>query len=345
MMLMRTLIAAMVLLQAQDGRRITVDHSGSFPDAVQALVTASEARLRVRDGVDPKPVVLKLSKATFFEALDTLCRAHGKVRYFEAPRGPDEGQIELSPNDWIEYPSSYSEDFKVIVSEMAGFAGDTSVASTRFTRVYLSVWGPPWLRLQDDQVAKTMWTVEEARDAAGQDVLPPAGDPEPPQAIDLLYSSRFYSGNAVSKTLRLKPFDLDRGLQSLKGYVRVSVAPTKEVEIPFEPGKSAETPAGTLTVESLSEPLKTRFGPLYKAKVSLKPAKGIVNLRGALETRFRCAGAEFENKVYPLTFPRDGWSFEMAVRTNDAPPSAVRLITREPARRITVPFEFKNLRF
>ena len=154
---MRFLAVAMLLLQAQDGGRITLDRNGTVEEAAQALSKASGATIRVLDGVDPKPFACRVAKATFFEALDALCRAHGNIRYFEAPKGPDEGQIELRPGTWIDFPSCYSEDFKVVISEMAGFTGTTSVGNTRWNRVMMSLWGPPWIRVQDDQTAKTMW--------------------------------------------------------------------------------------------------------------------------------------------------------------------------------------------
>lgn len=336
---------ALLLLLAQEGGRITLDRTGSVEEAGQDLSNASGAVIRVLEGADPKTFTVRASKAGFFEALDAVCRAHGKVRYFDARRGPDEGQIDLRPADWVEYPSVYAGDFKILVSELAEFNGSTTLGKTRFSRVFLTVFGPPWQRIQDDGPIKPYWTLDEALDAQGGDVRPPLGDPEPPQAVELVYHSRFLRGNVISKPFRLRAFDPDQGLRSLKGGIRVSVSATKEVEVPLTAGTTVESPAGTLTVDAVREADRTPRWTIWRASLTLKPAKGVKGLRQAFEGRFRCTGEDLEGRIWALNLPKEGWSFEVLIGGPPALPSAIRLMAREGDRRIDLPFEFKNVRF
>jgi hypothetical protein len=342
---MRTLLLLLLLCPPQDNGRINLDRTGTIEEAAQDLAAASGTSIRVLEGVDPKAFTTRVTKVGFFEALDAICRAHGKASYLVAPRGPEEGQIDIRPVNWLEYPSCYVQDFKVFVSEMAGFSGANSVGSARWNRVFVTVCGPPWMRVQDDGPIKSYWTIDEALDADGRDVRPPVGDPEPAQCIDLVYSPKYHRGNVASRAFRLKPFDVDRGLQVLKGGIRLSVSGTEEVTLPLIAGKTVETPAGTLTVDAVREPEKTPRLTTWRASLTLKPAKGVKGLRQAFENRFRCDGADVDGRLFALSFPRDGWSFEVVIRGASALPASVRLMAREGDRRIDVPFEFKNVRF
>lgn len=342
---MRILALLLLLAPAQDTTLITIDRTGTMEEAAQALSAASGASLKVHEEVDPKAFAVRATKVGFFEALDAVCRAHGKARYFDPPKGPDEGTFEIRPGAWIDYPSVYVDDFKVVVTDLAAFTGTVTAGSTRWNRVFVTVFGPPWLRLQDDPTFKPYWTLDDARDSDGNDVQTPAGETGPPQAVDLLYYPRFNKGNVVSKVFRMKPFDPDKGLQVLKGNVQVTVAHTKEVKVPLTAGNTVDTPAGTLTVDAIGEPENAPVGKTWRVKLSLKPAKGVRTLRQAFEGRYRAEGAEFEGRVFILTFPKDGFSFDVVIRRATALPPSVQLMARDGDRRVSVPFEFKNLRF
>jgi len=342
---MRTLALLLLFLPAQEPGRISLDRNGTIEEAMQALSSASGASIRVTSEVDAKAFPVQVRDARFFEALDAVCRAHGQARYLDAPKGPDEGSLEIRPGAWIEYPSCYEAEYKVIVSELAGFTSATATSNERWGRVFLAVFGPPWVRVRDDEGAKAQWTLDEALDANGVDLKIPPRDPDPIQRVDMVYHSTYWKANVVSRAFRLKPFDPDRGLRSLKGSAQFFVTNSKEITLPLAEGKTVETPVGTLTVDAVREPEQTPQGTLQRVAISLKPSKGIKTLRDALDGRFRCEGKDFENRVYTLTLPREGLSFEAVIRRAAAPPPAIRLIVRDGIRYVRVPFSFKDVRF
>lgn len=344
---MRTLaLTSLLLLGPQESGTVTLDQTGSLEEVVQALAEASGAPLRVSPEVDSKKEFsIRVKGAGFFEALDTVCRAHGKVTYLEPPKAPDEGQIELRPGAWTEFPSSYSKDFKVIVSEMVGFTSATLAGNEKWNRVCLCLLGPPWLNVREVRGTKSHWEIDEALDAQGNDVRAPVGGPEPAPRVDFVWHASVTKGNVVPRVFRLRAFDTDRGLRSLKGSAEVTVNTTKEVDLALAVGTTAETSVGTFAIESVKEIDPTPLGSYWKIGVSLKAAAGLKNLAQALEPRFRCGGKGLERSVFTVTFPREGWTFTATVRRTASAPQSLRLLVREGENRVQVPFEFKNVRF
>ena len=334
-----------LLAAAQDPPRVSLDRTGSLADLAQAFSEATGTPVVIDENVklDPKPLTIKVADVTFFEALDALCRAHGNIRSAAPPYGAEEGGVTLRPGPWADYPSVYTPDAKVIVSEYAAFNAVTSAGSQRFGRVYLSVLGAPWLRVQTGPGAKPTWTLDQALDADGKDLLVPPRDPEPAQTVDLIYSPRFWKGNSTSRVFRLRAFDPDRGLQVLKGSVSLSVSATKEVEIPLAVGKSVDTPVGKLGVDAVREPDATAAFPTWRVAFTLKEPKPGTSLRQAFEGRFRCDA--LPGRVYLLTLPKDGVSFEAVIRGPQNLPPSLKIMVRDGDRRTEIPFEFKNVRF
>ena len=164
---MSPLLVLLALAAAQEPGRINIERTGTLDEIAEDLKARSGATFRVDEKVDRKSFAVKVEGAGFFEALDAVCRAHGAARYLNHPTGPEEGKIDLLPGLWVEYPSSYFGDFKVIVSELTEHKAELPVGSKRWARVYLVLLGPPWLSVKDSTIPKSNWTLEEAKDADG----------------------------------------------------------------------------------------------------------------------------------------------------------------------------------
>lgn len=338
--MVRILLLVFLLAPAQEPARIRLEHQGTLSEAAESLSAATGATIKVLDGVDPKAFGVKVESAGFFEALDAVCRAHGGVSYIQGSVAPYEGQVELKPVPWKEYPSSYWQDFKVVVTEVAGFTSAVSSGPERWNRVYFSLLGPPWLAVRERTRAASWWDIDEALDADGNDVRG-SDNSEPGQRVDLVFHGSLTKGNLISRVCRFKPFDVDKGLKSLKGSVQLTAEIPKEVEVPLAAGKTAETPAGTVTVDSVQE-----FEPqAWRITLTLKPGDKIRTLGQAFDSRHRYTGKGFDNRVYIATLPREGWTFSYVLRRQPAAPESIRLLARTGEQKIKVPFAFKDVRF
>jgi len=336
----RILLAVLLLAPAQEPEKIRLDHQGTLTEAAESLSTATDATIKVLDDVDPKSFAVKIDNAGFFEALDAVCRAHGAVAYIQGSVAPYEGQVELRPAPWKEYPSSYWQDFKVVVTEVAGFTSAVSSGPERWTRVYFSLLGPPWLAVRERTRAASWWDIDEALDADGNDVRA-AANSEPAQRVDFVFHGSLTKGNLISRVCRFKAFDVDKGLKSLKGSVQLTAEIPKEIEVPLAAGKTVETPAGTVTVDSIQE-----FEPqAWRITLTLTPADKIRSLGQAFDSRHRFTGKGFDNRVYTATLPRDGWTFSYVLRRVPVAPESLRLLARTGEQKIKVPFAFKDVRF
>ncbi len=330
------------LAAAQEPGRITIDRTGTIDEFVEELRAASGAEFRVDGAVPKTPFAVKISGAAFYEALDAVCRAHGGACYLRAPMGPVEGKVDLFAGQFLDVPGCYVGDLKVLVSEFTEHTAELPVGPRHWCRASVLVLGPPWLRVASANNAKAVWSLEEAKDADGKDVLPPANEGEPDHRLDLAYSPTVWKGNLVHKTFRLHPFDLDRGLSSLKGKVQLTVGDAKEIAIPFDEGKTVDTPVGTISVDSIRE-VKGRTASVYHIGLTLRPAEGIKTLKQAIEARYRVDGEGRENLHWTLTLPNSGMSFTGSVR--EPKPEKIRIVVHQGERRLDVPFEFKAVKF
>jgi hypothetical protein len=338
---MLTWAIALSLVTAQ----VTLDRSGTIDDAVQALTDASGATFKVLEGVDRKEFSVKVAGASFFEALDAVCRAHGKVGYLASFKAPDEGPIELKPLAWVEYPSAYVQDYKVLLTEFAGFTSAVTGSSQQWARVGLVVLGPPWLNIRPARGDRSRWEIDEAFDQDGKDLRPGTADPEPAQRVDFVWHAAITKGNVVQRVVRLKPFDVDKGLKSLKGSAEFTANLTQEVVVPLEVGKTLETPVGTVAVDAVQELDPTPQGSSWKITMSLKAAPGVRTLATAFDPRHRFGGQGLEPHVHLLGLPRDGWTFTAAIARSPIRPESVKILVRLGENKVKVPFAFKDVRF
>lgn len=337
-------LLVLLLFPGQEAGLVTIDRQGSIGHVLQDLRAQTGVSIHTDDAVDPKAIAVNLSKLGFYEALDAICRVHGNVMYSSAPSGPDVDRLELKPAPWIEFPSVYTSAFKVLISEMAGFTAVQAERKQDWARVYLVAFGPPWIRIHEEAGARADWTIDEVKDADGKDLLLPKNLQERDQRLDILWHGRYYEGNVTREIVQLRAFDLDRGLQILRGRLRLTVADTKEIEIPVEAGKSVETSAGTITVESVKEHDKTERGVTWRVAMSLKPKGDAVPLRQVLENRFRSEPDPDRGPWQDLELPKTGAAFESVVRNAAKRPTSVKLYVREGERRLLVPFTFKDVR-
>jgi hypothetical protein len=339
---MLSLLIWTTLAAVQEPGRIAIDRTGTIDELVEELIAASGAAIRIDNAVDKRAFAVKVSGATFYEALDAICRAHGGACYLHSPIGPVEGKVDLVAGKFLDVPSCYVGDLKVIIPEFTEHTAELPVGPKHWCRASVLVLGPPWLRVASANNAKAVWTLEEARDADGKDVLPSPTEGEPDHRLDLAYGPTVWKGNLVYRTFRLHPFDLDRGLSILKGKVQLTVGDAKEIAIPFEEGKTIDTPVGTISVDSIRE-AKDKIAPVYHMGLTLQPVAGIKNLKQAIETRYRVDGEGRENLHWMLDLPNAGMSFTGSVRAPK--PGTIRIVVHQGERRLDVPFEFKAVKF
>jgi hypothetical protein len=131
-------------------------------------------------------------------------------------------------------------------------------------------------------------------------------------------------------------------LSSLKGKIQLVVGEAKEIAIPFEEGKTIDSPAGTISVDSIRE-VKEKIAPVYHFGLTLRPAAGIKSLKQAIQTRYRVDGEGRENLHWLLELPNSGMSFSGSIRAPK--PETIRIVVHQGERRLDIPFEFKAVKF
>src|SRR5262245_45105616 len=153
--------------------KATVKESGDFRLLVKELELKFGGRIRFTGKIASKDVSVSVADASFYEALDALCRAHQEATYYEpdvddwTPRE----QSPIRPGTWVDYPSCYSGHFKVAVVALAREARSGPDGDAQRAMASLVLFAPPWLSVTWPSGARTDWTVEEAKDSGGRDVL------------------------------------------------------------------------------------------------------------------------------------------------------------------------------
>src|SRR5579864_8202092 len=101
---MQIVALLLALAATQEPGRITIDRTGTIDEIVEDLTVASGAAIRVDNAVGKTPFAVKVSGATFYEALDAICRAHGGACYLHSPIGPVEGKVDLVAGKFLDVP-------------------------------------------------------------------------------------------------------------------------------------------------------------------------------------------------------------------------------------------------
>jgi len=143
---------------------------------------------------------------------------------------------------------------------------------------------------------------------------------------------------------RLKDFDLDKGLKSLSGSVKLTVANTEVVRIAVEAGQSAAVPGGRLTVDSVTEQGKDEQGTVMHIALTVTPdaeAKNrIKSLDSLFERNMRCEGSTSGWRY--LDLESRGLSFEIETEPLKRAPAWVELRARIAERVVDIPFQFTD---
>ncbi|HEU4334286.1 MAG TPA: hypothetical protein VFT32_07300, partial [Candidatus Eisenbacteria bacterium] len=200
----------------KDPPKVTYEDTGDFRLLVLDLERRFQGRVRFGKGIPSKNVSISVRDAGYFEALDALCRAHKEATYYGGdPEFSRKEPLTASRGEWIEYPAVYSGHFKLALVSMMRTAVSKPEGEVHRVDAGLVLFGPPWLSLSWIAGTHVDWSIKEARDAAGRAILEEAGDRHwyedhagTDPAVDL-------GGNVSAHTVRLRNFDLDKGIKTL----------------------------------------------------------------------------------------------------------------------------------
>ncbi len=346
---MRFIALALVIALApvQDPSRITLDRTAKFSEFCASFEKAAGGKIAADDEVEDKEIKLSLKDASFFEAVDALCRAHGSASYVDLSDsfGSDGLELRIKPLPWVEYPSAYPGRFKVAAIAMARFTCRQDAGDRQWTRLHLLVFGPPGIPIDHSSGATCEWTMAKALDADGKDVL--LGEKEAPSEpmVDIC-STPYVEGNVDGYAAVLKPFDLDRGLKVAAGTLKLTTADPVDLRVPLEVGKEVEMPGGTITVDAVREhEKKGARGATWRIHLTLKPKAKAASIGALLEQRVRCGVDKDDSGWRYQSYPPSGMTFEVQAGPLANAPTWVRLRVRTNPRTIDVPFELKDIVF
>jgi len=292
--------------------RITWEETDYLGLLAKELELKTAGRIRLGKGIERKEVKVAVRDAGFYEVLDALCRAHKEVTYFiEDDVQPGTEQLTISPGRWIEYPASYHGHFKTALVAMMKTSRSSPEGNETRVETELVVFGPPWTALSWSSGAEVEWTINEARDAEGRDILAPPrigpGDERMGISLDM-----HRSGNFSIHVVALRDFVLDRGLKVLAGKAKIRTVESRAVRLAAEAGATAEIPQGTLTVDSAKELEESGRESSWIIAVTLKPNESSkeLNLHRVVGPRVRYDGDRGRGTYVSL--PSQGRSFDVS---------------------------------
>ena len=329
----------------KDLPRVTWEESGDFRVLVKDLEDKFAGRIPLGVRIPRRDVKISIRDAGFFEALDALCRAHKEATYF-TPRGEGLGTERLTvvPGPWVEYPASYHGHFKTAFVSMMRTARTSPEGGGARVDAAIVLFSPPWIPVSWASGTEVEWTVGEARDADGRDVLAP---PERGPGADRIgiYVDAVRGGNAESFGVGLRDFDLDRGLKILAGAAKLRAVESRAVRVDAEAGATAEIPQGTLTVDSVRELDKSDDTTTWIVTVTLKPndASRGLKLDRVIAPRARHDGDAGMGSLIDL--PWQGWTFNVRTWRAERAPAWIELNVRIAERVIEIPFRFTDVAF
>jgi hypothetical protein len=324
------LLAATLVCSFQDPPTITLEKAATVQAAAGEIAKRFGEKLKVEPEIDDKAVELKVRGAGYLQALDALCRAHGGITYFEDENLQGSEELVLRPGTWVEFPTSYSGPFKVIVTSFTRIKMRSRRGDQSWVCVNVQVLSPPSISAQQPATARGMELVA-ARDAAGQDVL----FPTPRAEIDEIV--RIGAGG-----IPVKDFDVSKGLSRLEGKTWMEVARRVPVRIPLDVGAKIDAPHGTLLVQSVSE-IKKEVGSLWLVSLKYEPreAEGPGMARMFESTARFDEGEEFFAGMYGDSDRRA----DIRTEEEGPRPKALFLKARADLRTVEVPFSFANILF
>jgi hypothetical protein len=331
------ILVALAVPPPQDPPKVTLTRKGKFSEVAKEVVNAVGAKVEIDSDVEDKEVSVDLHNAGYFQALDALCRSHKMTTYLNPWVGrafSESADLRLSVAPWAEYPHAYPGDFKIILLSLERVSSLSINGERSWTRARVALLAPPSVKVDDSSGAGVAWTISEAQDADGKNVLPT--DPEPKEQL-MFGGAQIKDFNAAELTVRLSDFDVYRGMAMLRGRVLVTVAERKELQIDCVPGKRVAVPGGTIVVEAVSEHAKDH----WRIQLTFEPTDPGIRLDRALEHR----ASYSESNASFLTFPKEGKTFVVDTGAHQEKPAWVKLRFRVNPKDISIPFELKPVRF
>lgn len=328
-----------LLAAAQDPPKITIEKTGAFADLVRELASKRGTKIELHKDIEAKDITISVRDAGYFEALDALCRAHGGANYTEENnRWPRPAGFTLNAKPWVEYPASHHGDFKTMIEGFVGFRTRSVDGEGAWARARVIVFGPPGVKIlgTDDN---PMPVDIEAIDADGKDVRADAATQINEQTEVAVRT--FRDDNTACLSLVMKPFDLSKGLRTLKGKASMTVADVADVRLNVESGQRAEISAGSLAVTTVAES-RDVLGPKWRLTLKYEPKGKPVPLDRLVDFYARYDGSRHEREYLS---PRiEGDLVEIEVRAPHRP-AWVELQIRSNVRTLELPFEFKDVVF
>jgi hypothetical protein len=329
--------------QDRETDSISLPTAGSFRSLVRQLSETSRYPIEVDPGIEEKEVKLEARGVSFFEALDTLCRAHGNATYLgTSKRLSPPRSLTLRPGAWTQFPSAYSGRFKVILEGWIHMKDTSPAESEESTHVYLSVLPDPGHRLLEREGA-TKWTLTVATDGLGNDLLgrsEPGAKEESPQLGFLELRESGHEVNASRHRARLRPMKDPGALRRLKGEIQATAAEIEDVRVPLDVGKEVPFSGGSLRVTAV-QAVKVYSWMETRVTLAVKTQGDAVSP----DDLFECYGTYDGDK--------EGWDYlrpshrgqNAEIQVKSAAPKWVLLRLRKNFRTVHIPFEFANVSF
>ena len=327
--------------------RITIEKSGTFSSLVRELESTTHSAIRIAPGIQDREIKVGLKDVGFFEVLDALCKSHGGASYFGF-EGPALSTRELSvlPSAWIEFPTSYHEHFKVVISHFLRTRGSSTNGPGSMVDVGVTLYSPPWISVNYSAGARVEWTLDKALSIDEKNLL--LGKDETLYRMFVDISGVFpWQGNSTTFTFRLRDFDTSKGLRVFSGKAVISTLSFKIARIPLEVGKSVAFSKGAIVVDSLTEAKKIATGTVWRLALTVTPklldgapSPGIADL---VEDCYRIEGCD--KGWIPLSNHIRGMSLAIDSPPLDRPPRWIELRIRGDKRAIEVPFAVRDVAF
>jgi len=333
------LLAAMLLGSFQDPPTITLEKSATVPAAAGEIAKRFGEKLKVDPGIDEKTIDLRVRDAGYLQALDALCRAHGGISYLEGENLKGHEEFTLRPGTWVEFPTSYSGPFKLIVTSLTRIKLRSKRGEQAWVRVNLQLFWPPSISAEQPAMSREL-ELSAARDAGGQDLLFPKAKPETDELVTV-GTDGFYK-RATSITTQVKDFDLAKGLSRFEGKTWMETARRVQVRLPLDVGSKVDAPHGVLLVQSVSE-IKKETGSLWLVSLKYEPreAKG-PGMPRMFEPYVRFDGGE---EFYVGMYGDHEREVEIRTEEEGPRPKALFLNARADLRTVEIPFSFTSIVF
>src|SRR6185503_14488808 len=144
-------IVAPTCPQSPETHALSLKRRGQLGTLVDALSLQTRYSIPILGGYNERQIAIDLTNSTYYEVLDTICRAQNDVSYFTLELGTLKAKHEIIPCQWLELPASYDQHFKVAIMRVIRRQSDAPDAHAIYYEISVAVFDPPWLSI-DGQV-------------------------------------------------------------------------------------------------------------------------------------------------------------------------------------------------